>query len=98
MGKVIIAVPCHRCKGSGWLLFREGTNESQLQLDPGHRKRQKRAGNFFIPRPGWFRQSDWVAPGSSKRSYYRLDATKECFTCKGRGEVPQKAKLYEEVS
>jgi len=94
MTQVTIAVPCHQCRGAGWLLFREGTSDFELQSDPGHCRRQKRAGNFYVPRPGWYRQSEWI-PGQGRRKDFRVDVTKECFTCKGSREVPQKAELYE---
>jgi hypothetical protein len=94
MPTVTIAATCYQCRGKGWMLWREGTSDLELGLDPGHRSRQKRAGNFFIPRPGWYRQSEWI-PGSGKRSDWRTDATKDCFTCKGNGKLPQKAELYE---
>lgn len=96
MSTVLIAISCNHCRGSGWLLWREGTSALELSMDRGHSRRQKRAGNFYVPRPDWHRRSEWTH-GSGKRPTKNTSVeTKTCFICKGRGEVPQKAKLYEE--
>jgi hypothetical protein len=95
--KVIVAAECLRCKGSGWLERTAGSSETALASDPGHQRRQKRAGNFYVPRPRWFQQPSLV-PGRGDRpadSPYR--EILDCFDCQALGKVPKEEELWTDV-